>query len=45
MWPIANFIWLYGEPVALFIDWQTGAWYDIKPKTINVILRKKEIKE
>jgi len=40
LWIFADSLWVFGAPIAWFIDWQTGAWYEINPKDIHVVLRK-----
>lgn len=40
-WPIADVIWIFAAPIAWFVDWQTGALYQIDPKDVHVVLRKK----
>jgi len=42
LWVTADFIWLYFAPVAWFVDWQNGSIFEIGPKDIHVVLRKKE---
>ena len=39
-WPVADLIWLWAAPVGWFLDWQTGAIYQVNPRDIHVVLRK-----
>ena len=41
-WPAVDLIYGPAYPIALLVDWQTGALFRFTPGSINVILRKKE---
>jgi len=41
-WLIADIIWGPAYPLAVILDWQTGAFYRFNPYNINVVLRKNE---
>jgi len=41
-WPFADLIWGPAYPLALLVDWQTGSFYRFNPRSLNVVLRKKD---
>jgi len=42
LWAAENLIWLPGYPLAMLVDWASNSIYQITPRDVHVVLRRKE---